>query len=211
MKKSLFIFGILVLVFLLSACASGPRVSQVEAGTRGDLSGRWSDADVRDVSASLIEQCLNSPAVERFINQFAAANRGNVPAVLVGRFRNDSSEHIDTSIISRAMERAILNSGKLEFVAGGDTREEIRGERQDQLLFASDETAAALANETGATLLLTGSVNSIVDRAVRGGNNITRRSYFVTAELTNIETNRRLWIGENSDIVKEVVQPARRR
>jgi hypothetical protein len=104
------------------------------------------------------------------------------------------------------MERAIVNSGKLDFVAGGDTRQEIRNERHDQLLFASDETAASLANETGATLLLTGSVNSIVDRA----GNRTVRSYFVSAELTNIETNRRLWMGENSEIKKEIVQPRRR-
>ena len=206
MKKSLFLSAVFVVAFgLFSACSSAPRVSRVDTDARLDLSGRWNDTDARIVSSSLIYDSLNAPSVSQFIQQFYAQN-GRRPAALVGRFRNDSSEHIDTSIISRAMERAIVNSGMLYFVAGGDTREEIRNERQDQLLFASDETAAALANETGAILLLTGSINSIVDRA----GNRTVRSYFVSAEFTNIETNRRLWMGENSEIRKEIVQPRRR-
>jgi len=207
MKKFLFtsVF-LLLIIFLFPACSSSPQVTRVDADTRIDLSGRWNDSDARMVSNSLINDCLNSPAVARFIQEFTALNSGRRPAALVGRFRNDSSEHIDTFIISRAMERAIVNSGMLDFVAGGDTREEIRNERHDQLLFASDETAASLANKTGAILLLTGSINSIVDRA----GNRTVRSYFVSAELTNIETNRRLWMGENSEIKKEIVQPRRR-
>lgn len=207
MKKFLLVPVVLsMIVILFSACTTAPQVTRMDATTRVDLSGRWNDTDVRMVSNSLIEECLTSTSVARFVQEFMAMNNGRRPAALVGRFRNDSSEHIDTSIISRAMERAIVNSGKLDFVAGGDTREEIRNERHDQLLFASDETAASLANETGATLLLTGSVNSIVDRA----GNRTVRSYFVTAELTNIETNRRLWMGENSEVRKEIVQPRRR-
>ena len=206
MKKSFCALAVLALALVVfSACSTSPQVTRLDLDTRVDLSGRWNDTDARIVSASLINDCLTAPSVAQFIQQFYAQN-GRRPAALVGRFRNDSSEHIDTAIISRAMEMAIVNSGKLYFVAGGDTRAEIRNERQDQLLFASDETAAALANETGATLLLTGSINSIVDR----WGNITLRSYFVSAELTNIETNMRLWMGENNEIRKEIVQPRRR-
>ena len=206
MKKIIITSAVLVFaVFQFSACSSAPTVARIDASTPMDLSGRWNDTDARIVSASLINDCLNSPAVIQFIQQFYTEH-GRRPAALVGRFRNDSSEHIDTSIISRAMEMAIVNSGIMDFVAGGETREEIRNERHDQLLFASDETAAALANETGATLLLTGSINSIVDRA--GGRTV--RSYFVSAELTNIETNRRLWMGANDEIRKVIDQPRRR-
>ena len=207
MKKflSVSIVSLLSLV-LLSACTSAPQVARVDTDTAIDLSGRWNDTDARLVSATLIDDALNSPRVAQFIQEYTARNNGRLPASLVGRFRNDSSEHIDTSIISKAMEIAIVNSGKIDFVAGGDTRNEIRNERQDQLLFASDESAAALANETGATLLLTGSVNSIVDRA----GNRTVRSYFVSAELTDIETNRRLWMGENNEVRKVIDQPRRR-
>jgi len=208
MKKSLFLSIVAIMALaLFSACSSNPKVERVDAATVIDLSGRWNDADARMVSDSLINDCLNSPRVAQFIQQYSSRNNGNLPAALVGSFRNESSEHIDTSIIARAMERAIVNSGKMDFVAGGDTRVEIRTERQDQQSFASEETASALANETGAVLLLTGTINSMVDRA----GNRTVRSYFVRAELTNLETNTRIWMGENSEIKKDIEQPRARR
>ena len=208
MKKAFFIPVVLILaVILFSACSSDPKVTRVDACSQIDLSGRWNDVDVRMVSNSLINDCLASPRVTQFIQQYTSRHNGNLPACLVGTFKNESSEHIDTSIISRAMEIAIVNSGKMDFVAGGDTRLEIRDERLDQQFFASEETAAALANETGAALLLTGRINSIVDRA----GNRTVRAYFVSAELTNIETNTRLWMGENNEIRKEVRQSNFRR
>jgi hypothetical protein len=119
---------------------------------------------------------------------------------MIGSFRNDSDEHIDTSIIASTMELAIFNSGKADFVAGGDTRNQLRAERQDQLENASDDTAASIGNETGADFLLTGSVKTIVDQA----GNISTRTYFVSAELTNIETNTRLWLEQNDEIKKVI-------
>ena len=208
MKKVSLISVVMVLVVaFFSACSSAPRVDRVGTDTAIDLSGRWNDTDARLVSNSLINDSLNSPRVAQFIREYSARNNGRLPAAVVGRFRNDSSEHIDTSIIARAMEIAIVNSGKMDFVAGGDTRQEIRDERFDQLLYASDETASAVGREIGAALLLTGSINSIVDRA----GNTTVRSYFVSAELTNIETNTRIWMGENNEIRKVIRQPNVRR
>jgi len=113
----------------LSACSSKPRVTRVDTGTAIDLSGRWNDFDARQVSNSLINDSLNSPRMAQFIQQYSAQNNGRLPAALVGSFRNETSEHIDTSIIARSMEIAIFNSGKMDFVAGGDTRVEIRAER----------------------------------------------------------------------------------
>ena len=204
--KKITIFAVLLLSLgLFLTCSGNPRVTRIDADTQVDLSGRWNDTDARLVSNSLITDCLNSPRVAQFITEYIAAN-GRLPASLVGTFRNESSEHIDTAILSRAIEAAIVNSGRMDFVAGGDTREELRTERQDQQWNASEESRSALRNETGAILLLTGTVNSMVDQAGR----TTVRSYFVTAELTNIETNTRLWIGENNEIKKEIRQPNRR-
>lgn len=207
MKKHFFLplLAVIALAGTITACGT-TRVNRVDAGTVIDLSGRWNDTDVRQVSQSLINDCLNSPRVAEFIREYRAANNGRRPAALVGTFRNESSEHIDTAILARAMEAAIVNSGMMDFVAGGDTLAQIRDERQDQLLFTNPETMAALANETGAILLLTGTVTSIVDRAGR----TTVRSYFVNAELTNIETRTRLWMGSNDEIKKEIRQPRAR-
>jgi uncharacterized protein (TIGR02722 family) len=192
-----------VLGLLVSACSSTPKVTRVDADTTTDLSGRWNDADVRMVCDSLIKGCLESAKVAQYVQRFSAERDGALPVCLVGVFKNDTSEHIDTSIISKNMEISIVNSGKLDFVAGGETRQEIRAERQDQQSNASEETASALAYETGANLLLTGSVKSIVDKAGK----TTARAYFVSAELTNIETNIRLWMDEKE--IKKVIEQSR--
>jgi uncharacterized protein (TIGR02722 family) len=188
------------------ACSSNPKVTRVDAGTQVDLSGYWNDTDVRTVCETLIRDALAAGSVSRFIQDYSSRNGGAAPTVVVGTFRNTSSEHIDTTILSRLMRTAIINSGKLEFVSGGETRDEVRAERQDQQSNASEASAAALGNETGAVFLLSGEVQSMVDKA----GNTSTRSYFVFATLTNIETNRILWEGENNDIKKVIRQPKAR-
>jgi len=196
-------FFLFLVILALGSCSSSPNVMRVDSLTQVDLTGRWNDTDVRVVCESLLNDCLSSSAVNRFVEQYASQNGGRQPAAIVGAFRNASSERIDTSIISRNMETAIVNSGKLTFVAGGDTRQEIRNERQDQQMGdTSDETAAALGYETGAILMLTGSVNCIVERS----GNTTVRAYFVDAQLTNIENNQRIWMGTNNEIKKVIRQ-----
>ena len=186
---------------LFAACGSSPKVTRTTEPM--DLSGKWNAADVRIVCDSLIEDCLNSRRIDQFIRQYAAEHGGRAPTVIVGAFKNASSEHIDTSIIAKTMEIAIVNSGKLEFVAGGETREDLRAERLDQQSNSSEESASSLGNETAADFMMTGSVKTIVDRA----GNTTVRSYFVSAELTSVETNTRLWMGENNQIQKVIKQP----
>jgi uncharacterized protein (TIGR02722 family) len=201
MKKNPLLIVCLVVLFVLSACATSG-VARVSADTQIDLSGRWNDTDIRTVCDTLITDALASPRIDDYIKDFSSKNGGELPTVIVGRFRNTSSEHIDTTIISGIMRTAIINSGKLEFVEGGSTRDELRAERQDQQGNASEDTAALLANETGANFMLTGEVNSTVDKS----GNTTVRSYFVKASMTNVETNRILWEGSNNDIKKVITQ-----
>ncbi|MDR2376030.1 MAG: penicillin-binding protein activator LpoB [Treponema sp.] len=188
------LFAALFLAFFVSACTS-TSVKRVDSGTVTDLSGDWNDTDVRIVCDSLIKACLDSPRVAG-----EASRLGRNPVFLVGPFRNESDEHIDTSIIADIMELTIFNSGKADFVAGGSIREALRAERQDQQVNASEASASRLVNETGADFLLTGSVKTIMDQ--RG--NTRTRTYYVTAELTNIETNVRLWMDQNSEIKKQI-------
>jgi len=200
MKVRFFAITVVISVLAFPACvSSSPGVKRVDAGKQIDLSGYWNDTDVRIVCEALIKDCLNSPKVDQAIME----KKGKKPVVLVGRFRNESDEHIDTAIIASIMEAAIFKSGKLDFVAGGVTRDEIRAERQEQQGNASEATASALANETGADFLFTGTVRTIIDRA----DNKTVRTYFVNAEMSNIETNQRMWMGQNSDIKKIITRP----
>lgn len=187
------IFLIVLWIFSISSCAT-TGVSRVESSTVTDISGYWNDTDVKLVCDALITDCINSPRIIKF-----ESTNDRLPVFIVGKFKNDSSEHIDTSIIVKKMQTAIINSGKAEFVADSNAREEVRAERDDQNMGnANEETAKAMGNETGADFLLQGSVKSIVQRA----GNKTVRTYHVSTELINIETNRIIWSSFNDDIKK---------
>ena len=183
---------------VLSGCASTPQVSRVSSDTQTDLSGYWNDSDVRIVCDSIIKDCLASPRVEQF-----KTKSGELHVIIVGTFRNDSDEHIDTSIITKKMEAAIINSGKADFVASKSERSEIRDERQEQQSWASEDTAKALANEAGADFMLIGSVKTMVDKAGK----IATRNYYVYAELIAVESNKKLWMGSNEEIKNVIKTP----
>ena len=195
MKK----IAVVLCVFLLLSSCETTKVKRVESGKQKELSGYWNAVDVKIVCETLINDCLSSARV----NQEIRARGNKKPVVIVGKFKNASDEHIDTEIITSIMENAIFNSGKLDFVAGGDTRNSLRAEKQDQQSYASEATTAAIGKEIGADFMMTGSVRTIVDRE----GNRSVRTYFVTAELTNIETNARMWIGQDNSITKEVTRP----
>jgi PBP1b-binding outer membrane lipoprotein LpoB len=189
----------LMAVFFLASCSSAPQVTRVDSTTVTDISGYWNDTDVRLVCNALIKDCVSSARVQQAI----ARSGKKLPKVIVVPFRNESSEHINTSIISDTMEVAIFNSGVLDFVAGGASREALRDERQQQQVNAGEATASRLGAEIGADFMLTGSVKAIVDQA----GNKSSRTYFVTAELSSIEDTSRLWLGQNSEIKKTITRP----
>ena len=52
--------------------------------------------------------------------------------MIVGEILNLSHEHINVNTFTDDMERALINSGKVQFVASRGERGEIREERKDQ-------------------------------------------------------------------------------
>lgn len=192
-----------VLVLILAGCSSSPSIKRVGEEEQIDLSGYWNDTDVRIVCDNLVSDCLNSPVVSKRLTEYEVKN-GSLPVVVVGQFKNTSDEHIDVSVISKRMEAALLNSGKVDFVASSSERDDLRQERIEQQSWASEETAKALANEIGADFMLIGSVKAVVDQIDRKA----VRNYFVYAEMIEIETGKKIWIGENSEIKKYIKYPA---
>lgn len=188
-------------LFVILAFASCTTVKRIDADTVVDLDGYWNDSDVRKVCETLIADCASSPAIAKF-----EKTNGRNPVAIVGKIKNDSDEHIDTSIVEKRFQSAIINSGTLDFVSDKIEREELRLERLDQQENSSAETRKKLKNETGADVMLLGSIKSMVQKE----RNKTVRAYFVYAELHDIETNKILWSGENSEIKKIITSPRAR-
>ena len=166
------------------------------------MSGYWNDTDVRLVAGEIIDGCLASPRIAQYPSQHG----GKLPVVIVGSYRNKSDEHIDTEILTKKLEAALVNSGKVEFVASSAERNELRAERIDQQTNASESTAKSLGNETGADFMLQGSVKTIVD----SDGKTMARSYFVTTEMIDIETNKKIWMDDNSSIKKVIKRSSTR-
>jgi len=72
--------------------------------------------------------------------------------------------------------------------------------------WSSEDTAKALANESAADFMLIGYVKTIVDSG--GGDSV--RTYIVNAELVDVERNRKVWVGENSEIKKYITRASSR-
>lgn len=191
MKKLAFIFFISVLIMPCYA----KTVERVDADLQVDASGYWNDSDVRIVCEGLIEQALNSGGFSGYKEDL-----GRRPIVTGGLFRNDSSEYIDTSILTEGITTAILNSGKARFIASKKRIEEIREERFARASWSDPTKQKEAANELIPDLILTGSVKTVVDTDT----NITVRTYFVFAEMVDIETGELIWKGENKDIKKVI-------
>ena len=77
-------------------------------------------------------------------------------------------------------------------VQSGKKREEMRTEKADQQTNASISTMKKFGLENGADFILQGSINSIVD-AYKRKKTVT---YQINLELTNIQSNEIVWIGE---------------
>jgi uncharacterized protein (TIGR02722 family) len=176
-------FGVLL---ALSAC--GTSVQRMDAGEIKDVSGRWNDTDSRLVAEEMITDCLAQTWYPRALKETG----GKEPTVIVGTVRNQSQEHINTDTFVEELQRALINSGKVEFVASKGERGEVRDERLDQDTNAAEETRTAHGKEAGANYMLSGTLNQIVDQ--EGGKAVVY--YQTNLKLLNMKSNKIAWNGQ---------------
>ncbi len=175
-----------------TGCAT--KVTRVSHDSAIDLSGRWNDTDSRLVAEDMVRDALNGA----WYGRYKAA--GRLPTVVVGEVRNKSHEHISTETFIKDIERSLLNSGKAEFVASKAERGELREEKSDQAANAAIETRQVAGEESGAELMMTGTLNSIVDK--EGKKSVV--FYQVDLTLTELGTGKKVWIGDKK--IKKYVE-----
>jgi hypothetical protein len=98
----------------------------MDAGEVKDLSGAWNDTDSQMVASEMMQDVLSRD----WIGEFKGEQKRK-PAVIVGEMRNLSHEHINVSTFVQELQRNMINSGKVKFVASSAERGEIRDERAD--------------------------------------------------------------------------------
>jgi len=183
----------LVLAFAAAGCST--EVKRIDAGQVEDLSGAWNDTDSQQVSAEMITDVMDRP----WLGEFTRTQKRQ-PAVIVGEVSNLSHEHINVNTFVSDMERALINSDKVQFVASSTERQEVRDERKDQDLNASEVTRKAMGQEKGADFMLKGTINTIID--AEGKTQL--RYYQVDLTLISLVDNRKVWVGQKK--IKKLVE-----
>jgi len=184
MKK---LFVIVTLALLMLSCATR-EISRVSADKQTDFSGYWNDTDSRLVASAMISQALSAA----WIDNFATDNSGEKPTLIVGNIGlKNSTEHVNTMAFIKDIQKELINSGRVKFVASSSERGEIRTERSQQQTHASMETTKSMAAETGADFMLKGEISVIMDEY----KNKEAKFYQIDLNLINIQSNEISWVG----------------
>ncbi len=189
-------WAVILSSLLMAGCST--KVTRIDVDETVDLSGAWNDTDSRLVAEEMITDALSHPWTSNFAGQ-----SGRAPTVIVGTVRNLSHEHINVNTFVADMERALVNSGRVEFVASSSERGEIREERKDQDLNASEQTRNEAGLEAGADFMLIGQINTIVDAE----DDQQVRYYQIDLTIISMADNRKVWLGQKK--IKKLVENAK--
>ncbi len=185
-------------LLLLNGC--GTSVERLGIEEVKDLSGAWNDIDSQMVSKEMISDMLERP----WQRDFTQKNQRK-PTLIVGTINNLSHEHINVNTFVNDIEREVINSGRVDFVASSGERNEIRTERKDQDANAREDTRKAMGQEIGADFMLKGSINTIID--VDGTTQV--RYYQVDLNLISLADNRKVWVGSKK--IKKLIKNSKLR
>lgn len=172
----------------------GPKVTRLDMGTPVDLSGYWNDTDSRLTTEEMVHDALTRPWLKDFTD-----SAGRSPVVLFNGIDNLTAEHIAQETFLNSIERELLNTGRIVFVADTIARGRLRAERADQATHALVRTRRGSNTELGADYLLDGMISYIEDAA----STKQLRVYQVDMRLVSLGDNRVVWAGQK--VIRKLV------
>lgn len=175
------------IMFALTLAGCSTQINRVGVEEVKDISGTWNDTDSRLVSEEMIRDSLTGGWIDRH-----SRTAKNAPVVIVGKIRNLSQEHINTNTFVNDLERAFVNSGRVDVVASESERKGVRDERIDMDINATESSRKEMGKEVGADYMLIGSINTIIDASHRE----QVRFYQVDLTLVSLSDNRKIWTGQ---------------
>ncbi|MES2381605.1 MAG: penicillin-binding protein activator LpoB [Bacteroidota bacterium] len=193
MKKLLIVMSIAGI--LVSSSCGNRKIERVDPNTQTDISGRWNDTDSKLVAEEMTKDVLTRAWIANF-----EKTHNRKPVVIIGSIRNKTSEYIDATMFIKNMEVAFINEGRVSVVQSADERNQLREERNDQQTFASEESKKKWGKEKGADFMMNGVITSITDEY----KNRKSVAYQVNLELSDLESNEKVWIGQKQ--IKKLVK-----
>ena len=178
-----------VLAAVLLAGCGGTKVENVDPRTEGYISGRWNDSDARAVADQLIPQCLEGAWLPEFRGQQGEMR----PRILIADIENNTSEHINKDVFMNELQRVLINSAVVRFVADEAVRDDLMREVEWQREMAKDGGVSDDVDRgvSGADFVLLGTISSVVDQADKKA----IVYYKVDLSLTDLRNWEKVWIG----------------
>lgn len=155
---------------------------------------KWNETDARKTADTMIERALSKP----WMADFMGSHKGNKPVVIVDDMKNRTDEHIDTKALTDNVQNALINSGKVKFVAA-----ELRAKVLKEMEYQNDSgnvregTRKRKGQQTGADFFLSGNISAYV--ATQGG--LKTVTYQTVMQLVDLETTEIVW-SDKYDIKK---------
>ena len=199
MKQNKIFLQLLVLclvLFFLVSCG-GKKISRIDVNEETNVSGRWNDTDSKLVAQEMIKDVLSRPWLSQFNKKSSRK-----PRVIIQKVLNKSHEHIQTQTFIQDLERELLNSGLISFVAGKLERKQLREERKEQIKNSGPSGRKFIA-EKNPDFILQGTISSIIDQ--KKGEKVV--FYQTNLKLININTNEKVWIGQKK--IKKIISRSR--
>ena len=193
MKRVMIVAVALLVLLAIVGCAK-TKVTRLDPNTQTDLSGRWNDTDANLVATEMMKDVLSRPWYSDFLKA-----EGRDPVIIVGNVRNMTTEHIDSEVFINDIERELINSGMVRFVASPEERKEIRAELASQQEYASTETMKKIREETGADFMMQGSIKVILDAQDK----VVVKFCQTDLQLIELQSTEKVWMG-NKEIKKVV-------
>lgn len=173
----------------LGGCAPTREINRVDPKTPIDVDYRFNDVDARQVYIGMVNDALARPWIDNFVRE----NSGRRPVVIVGPVKNETQDYLDTKMFTTQIERELINSGKVRFVAMADQRDPIRAERLQGQEWSRPETRKQMKNELGADYIVLGRVADDKPRTLDGRGGVAY--YQVNLEVIDLESNEKVFIG----------------
>ncbi len=120
-------FVLFLSMLAASGCATG--MIRKDRKNMADPSGPWSDADTRFVAETMVDGCASGTWVGRFNKA-----RGRDPVVSVGTVDGRTQGHADALVFAQGLQMALINSGRVKFVAATAGRPQAEDARADYVL-----------------------------------------------------------------------------
>ncbi|GMN89738.1 penicillin-binding protein activator LpoB [Francisella sciaenopsi] len=184
MKKKLLFVTLSVSLILLGSC-SKTTVAYEDPNGVDTTSINFSSTDLQAITNKMTEDMLNSRAVKRITAM-------DTPTLFFSNIRNETREHINTTMLSNTVQTQIIKSGLFQVTDMSqikNVREQLGYQANSGMV--DQTTATKIGQHIGARYMVYGSIQDIDNTNVDGDK---RSKFFLaTLKMMDLKTGLVVW------------------